>query len=824
MSGIPLVQRPLILIGAGRSGSTLLTNILNNQPQISFHGETGFLAPRLWDEVWVDQFWYQWRDSALKKRNQKAKSFFQVAANRDKAPPNAEKNSLRAGRLLAELFFDLVGAQKLDHWGFKEPWLGHPNFDYSWEGYDALFPHAIWLHLTRNPFDFARSAAQWNREAFDESYLRRRLFEWALMTKKCREKHETGRYYDVRFEDLIGNPEKSLSELFDRLDIEWNPDNDAILKTKYIASSDKNFELSDTLGAAEIAAIANDADGFRAELDNCDYGLPESVQFSRPVLSADESARSDSYRVLVARSPRAFLQSRIDELENEIDRLRVGHAVARRFRAVFEKGPKLPRYVLDLLWKGIGTRRWLLTEEPRALSAFQRMQRQLLELCLAAPDRYYRRVFAQFQSALKTKSNAAPTAGRMHFMIGSLQPGGAERQAMLTLAGLARRGFDRIGLSCMWMHDERHRFFLPRLQEENVPVDVIGDHSADELAPALRAALAGLPASLEDATQFAAALASISPAVAHLWLDEVNIKGGLAAVASGVPKVILSSRNLPPNNFLLHKAYMREAYRWLVRQPGVELVNNSKAGALAYEEWLGLPRGSVAVIQNGFEFDRKKIQTYRAARGAYRKKLGVPKGVPLIGGVFRLQEEKRPLLFLEIAAKIRQRMPEVQILLVGGGPMGAEMEMRSRRSDLKGAVHFAGYEKDVYRALADLDLLLLCSRGEGLPNVLIEAQAMGVPVVTTPAGGAPEAIDHGRTGIVLKNANSEEAAEAIAGLLRDEVWLANAHKAGPEFVERNFSMETAIDKTLALYGMADDPDRRAGRDGGTVKARGGSGS
>ena len=807
MSDTPLAQRPLILIGAGRSGSTLLTNILNNQKEISFHGETGFLAPRLWDEVWVDQFWYQWRNSTLKKQNQQARSFFQVAANRDKAPPNAEKNSLRAGRMLADVFFDLIGAERLEHWGFKEPWLGHPNFDYAWDGYDALFPQAVWLHLVRNPFDFAKSSAQWNREAFDEAYLKRRLFEWGLMTRKCRERKSTGRYYKVKFEDLIVEPERALSDLFDRLDIEWNPDNAEILKTKYIASSDQNLMFEETLNVDEIAIIANGIDRFRAELANWHYGIPDFLRFSRPVLTADESSKNASYRESVARPPRSFLHWRIGELEKEIDRLQEGQTVAGQIERVTRKATKLPGYASNVLWSGLGRYRWLLSEEPRTLALIRRIERRVLVGLLSAPDAYYRRVFARFDRSLQGHSGALSGGrhelGRIQFMIGSLQPGGAERQAALTLAALARHGTEKIGLTCMWLHGDQHRFFLPGLSGENIRVDVIADHSVENLAPALLDAFACLPASLGDVAAFAAAIADKKPDVAHLWLDEVNIKGGIAAVALGVPRVILSSRNLPPSHFQLHKGYMREAYRWLLRQPGVELINNSEAGARGYEAWLGLPRNSVRVIRNGIEPGGESSTSDRPVPGAFREKFRIAKTAPLIGGVFRLQEEKQPLLFLEIAAEIRKRMPDAAFLIVGDGPMRTQLEVRSCRADLDGAVHFVGHERNIQGVFADIDLCLLASRGEGLPNVLIEAQAMGVPVVTTPAGGAPETVDHGRTGIVLENGDSEIAAETIVGLMCDDVWMANARKAAPEFVMRKFALETAIDETLALYGSAE---------------------
>jgi glycosyltransferase involved in cell wall biosynthesis len=815
MSGTPLVQRPLILIGAGRSGSTLLTNILNNQKEISFHGETGFLAPRLWDEAWVDQFWYQWRDSALKKQNQQARSFFQVAANRDRASPNAAKNAKRAGRLLAELFFDLIGAESSEHWGFKEPWLGHPNFDYAWDGYDALFPQAVWLHLVRNPFDFARSSAQWNRETFDEAYLKRRLFEWGLMTRKCRERKSTGRYYEVRFEDLIVEPERALSDLFDHLAIAWNPDNAEILKTKYIASSDQNLKLTETLLADGVGIVANQVDGLRSELERCGYSPPEMLQFSQPVLSADESAQQENSRSLVARSPRAFMDRRIQDMEHKLDQSRVGRAIEYRIRRLAERIPKLPGYASNVLWSGLGGYRWLLSEEPRTLSPIQRIERRALDGLLSAPDAFYRRVFARFDRSLQGHSGALSGGrhepGRVHFMIGSLQPGGAERQAALTLAALARHGTEKIRLTCMWLHEDQHRFFLSRLDDWSISVDVIADHSVEKLAPALLDAFACLPASLGDVAAFAAAIADKKPGVAHLWLDEVNIKGGIAAVALGVPRVILSSRNLPPNHFQLHKPYMREAYRWLLRQTGVELINNSEAGARGYEAWLGLPRNSVRVIRNGIEPGDESSASDRPVPGVFREKFGIAKTAPLIGGIFRLQEEKRPLLFLEIAAEIRKRMPDAAFLIVGDGPMRALLENRSRRVDLDNAVHFAGHEHDIQGVFADIDLCLLASRGEGLPNVLIEAQAMGVPVVTTPAGGAPETVDHGRTGIVLENDDSEIAAQTIVALMRDDVWMANARKAAPEFVMRNFALETAIDETLALYGSTEETKHPTGR-------------
>jgi glycosyltransferase involved in cell wall biosynthesis len=113
------------------------------------------------------------------------------------------------------------------------------------------------------------------------------------------------------------------------------------------------------------------------------------------------------------------------------------------------------------------------------------------------------------------------------------------------------------------------------------------------------------------------------------------------------------------------------------------------------------------------------------------------------------------------------------------------------------------------RVMVEMDVFLLTSRIEGLPNVLIEAQALGVPVVTIPAGGAAETLDHSRTGIVLEGSESEKAAEMIVNLLHDEAWMANARQVAPEFVKQAFCIEKAIDKILAVYDVTENSDECA---------------
>jgi glycosyltransferase involved in cell wall biosynthesis len=395
--------------------------------------------------------------------------------------------------------------------------------------------------------------------------------------------------------------------------------------------------------------------------------------------------------------------------------------------------------------------------------------------------------------------DAGPRNGVL-MMIGTLGPGGAERQLVATARALRARNHVDVAVTCVHLANSTQRFFEPDLMAANIEVATIGAEGEAILPDELRALVHMLPADLQEVGQYAATLWARKPQVAHLWLDEINIKGGLAAALTGVPRIIVSQRSLPPINFALHRPYMREAYRWLANRPNVTMINNSEAGARAYEAWLDLPRETIGVVRNGFAFSEDEVAAHRAARGKYRERMGIPHSAPVIGGIMRLSEEKRPDMWLEIAALVRAALPDVHFLVVGDGPLRKTLEKRANKNDLAGCVHFTGHLRDALDAVADMDLLLLTSRAEGLPNVLVEAQYMGVPVVATPVGGAPEALDHGKSGWLLDGDDVCASAERIADLVSDVEWRCAAAEQGPKFAQARFGMLRAVSETLALYG------------------------
>jgi glycosyltransferase involved in cell wall biosynthesis len=112
-----------------------------------------------------------------------------------------------------------------------------------------------------------------------------------------------------------------------------------------------------------------------------------------------------------------------------------------------------------------------------------------------------------------------------------------------------------------------------------------------------------------------------------------------------------------------------------------------------------------------------------------------------------------------------------------------------------------GYEKNAFAAIAAMDIFLLTSRAEGLPNVLVEAQALGTIVVTTDVGGASETIERGKTGWILESEDPEYAANLLVRLIFEQEKNTKEKINAREFVKRAFSADRMIDELVAIYGI-----------------------
>jgi glycosyltransferase involved in cell wall biosynthesis len=396
-------------------------------------------------------------------------------------------------------------------------------------------------------------------------------------------------------------------------------------------------------------------------------------------------------------------------------------------------------------------------------------------------------------------------------MTTQLSAGGAERQAVTTALGLSRRTdqVESVSLNCISCDAARgNAFYLPMLTGSPVQVTSPGTATPESLLddPAIamhRDLLMLMPADL----QFAVAawlleLQRQRPEVVHAWQDFASVAAGIAAVLAGVPRIVLATRNTRPDNkYRRWKRYLQPALQTFAQVDGVVMCNNSRSGAADYDDWLGLPEGATAVVYNGVDFGTLKSTVAETSRSEIRGHLGIPEDAPVVGGVFRLTGEKQPLMWLDAMARVTERVPNAHFILCGGGTMRKEVEQHIAQLQLQGRVHAVGIKSPIAPWYRAMDMLLLASRKEGLPNVLLESQFLGTPVVASDVGGVRETISPGFSGWAVPDATAESLAERLIWSLENKSWLMQARLAGRSYVEDNFAIETMLSRTLDLYGM-----------------------
>jgi len=216
------------------------------------------------------------------------------------------------------------------------------------------------------------------------------------------------------------------------------------------------------------------------------------------------------------------------------------------------------------------------------------------------------------------------------------------------------------------------------------------------------------------------------------------------------------------------------------------------------------------IISNGFYTSHKltvirnMIETDRFANVEnpidFRHKWGVDDSTVLIIVVGYLEEIKGHDYLLQALPNIVRHHPNILVALVGDGELRKQFEHQVRENNMGHKVLFAGWQEDVPSILATSDILVLPSLSEGLPFVVPEAMAAGLPVVATRVGGIPEAVIEGRTGFLVKPASVFELEQALVRLLDDPNLMRDMGARGKQRAFQEFNVERMVGDTCKLYG------------------------
>lgn len=385
------------------------------------------------------------------------------------------------------------------------------------------------------------------------------------------------------------------------------------------------------------------------------------------------------------------------------------------------------------------------------------------------------RAFRSLARRLRPQMPAATRCNAVVLFIGSLSTGGAEKQIVLLAQGLRKLGHE-VHLLTVYPSSEGTAPWEKALEEAGVIRT-----SAHDSRPGWwqEFQTPGTPShrifqrysrftdlgNLHQLAFLYEYLLAVRPHVLITYLDAPNLTGAIAGIEAEIPHVIMSGRNIHPGNFpdlagfFFKKSRLRYAYRCLLSLPGMYLTNNSRAGARSYTDWLGIPLSRIPVIPNA-------IEPVAACPAHIREMMDIPQTSSLILGVMRLSEEKDPFLFLEILERVNRSMNATGVL-VGDGPLAGQVRQRIKELKLDDKIKLLGRRSDIFSLMAEADLLLHTSREEGMPNVLLEAQICGCPIVATNVGGTKEAVHVSCHDYLYSYRNVDQASDLVEQVLKN---------------------------------------------------------
>ena len=358
------------------------------------------------------------------------------------------------------------------------------------------------------------------------------------------------------------------------------------------------------------------------------------------------------------------------------------------------------------------------------------------------------------------------------YVVDDLNLGGAQRQLVELVEALPRTRYAPhiISLSATKCH------YVEPLRAKGIPVTCIAQSGKWSWSAFVR-----LHHTLRD----------LRPTIVHTWLFTADLYGRLAARLAGVRIVISTIHSVdldkPSRHVMADRILQRLTNRFIATAGAVRTVLNEREG---------VPAERTSIIYNGVDL---REFTPAESNGHLRKEFGWPVDAPVLGIVGRLAPVKDHETFLYAAALVRQAMPDTRIVVVGDGARRAPLQRLIEQLDLRDHVTFLGNRSELPSIYESLDLLVVSSRYEGCCRVILEAMAMGKPVVATAVGGNPELVLPGQTGLLVPPEDPRHLANAILELLDQPERARAMGRAGRHRAEQRFSLKRMVDETDHLY-------------------------
>lgn len=325
---------------------------------------------------------------------------------------------------------------------------------------------------------------------------------------------------------------------------------------------------------------------------------------------------------------------------------------------------------------------------------------------------------------------------RLAFCITDLDSGGAERALVQIVTRLDRQKWEPL-VVCL----SGPGALVETLAEAHISVKCLGARRARHVSV--------LPRLVRQLREW-------RPDLLQTFLFHANIAGRIAGRLTGVRHIVSGIRVAERRS--RKRLWLDRATEWMVER---HVCVSRDVAEFSIRDGRLSPE-KVIVIPNGVDVDR-----FASAPPADLAEFGIPARSRVILSVGRLDPQKGPDVLLEAFLLLASRYAAAHLLLVGSGPMADALQRAAREYGLEQRVHFAGWRGDVPELMRAASILALPSRWEGMPNVVLEAMAAGLPVVASRVEGIGDLVRDGETGRLVEPDHPDAVAAALGELLAD---------------------------------------------------------
>ena len=286
--------------------------------------------------------------------------------------------------------------------------------------------------------------------------------------------------------------------------------------------------------------------------------------------------------------------------------------------------------------------------------------------------------------------------------------------------------------------------------------------------------------------------------ILHTHTAKAGILGRIAGRIAGVPVIIHGLHGSTFHPFVPQPA--RFIYRQLEKLTARFTDKIISVSSILSEKYILSGVGTTdkyTTVYSGMQLDKYLNATMPNSK--LLETLGILPDEKVIGTISRLEPRKGISYFLEMAKEVKKTIPTCKVIIVGEGYQRKELEVIRDKMGLTKDVLFTGYRKDIPELLSIFDVFILTSLWEGLPRVLVQAAAVGKPLVAFNVDGVPEIVKDNYNGFLIQPKNTQQLSAKVIYLLENPEIAKAMGRKGRDIVEDKWTIETMVSQTGNVY-------------------------